>query len=112
MDDAARNLSPLTMDTPTLDLYAKVLIGVGGTLVTAGGIAIIIVKGPAILTWLRGSSMSDAERQQAENAASLARIQAEHAERTSAKTPLLSNAKPVTGGRRTRRRHRKNHSRK
>ena len=99
------------MDKPTLDLYAKILIGVGGTLVTAGGIAIIIVKGPAILTWLRGSSMSDAERQQADTAESLARIEANHAKRISEK-PLLSNAPPVTGGRRTRRRHRKNHSRK
>jgi hypothetical protein len=110
MDDAVRNLEPITMDKPTLDLYSKIAIGVGGTVVTAGVIAFVIAKVPAIQTWVRGLFMSDAERQQANRDESLARIREQHAQRT-ATTPLLSNAPPVTGGRRLTR-HRKNHNRK
>ena len=109
MDDAVRNLEPITMDKPTLDLYSKIAIGVGGTVVTAGVIAFVIAKVPAIQTWVRGLFMSDAERQQSDRDESLARIREQHAQRTA--TPLLSNAPPVTGGRRLTR-HRKNRNRK
>jgi hypothetical protein len=112
MADAARNLHPITMDDKTLDSYSNSIGPTIGIIIgSVAGVCLLFKGGPAIYNWLTAPSMSDAERQQAETAASQARIDANHAERIS-KKPLLSNAPPVTGGRRTRKRHRKNHSRK
>jgi hypothetical protein len=103
------------MDDKTLDSYSNSIGPTIGIIIgSVAGVGLLFKGGPAIYNWLTAPSMSDAERQQVNNAASLARIQEQHSQRTGATIPLLSN-KTTTGGRRTRRRHtrhRKNYSRK
>jgi hypothetical protein len=86
MADAARNLSPLTMDDKTLDSFSNALmpffIGAG-----------VLFVGGGLYKWWTTRSQPDTST--SESTAS-----------------LLSSASPVTGGRRTRKRHRKNHNRK
>lgn len=88
MADAARNLSPLTMDSKTLDSYSSALMPV----YVIGGVVVIGAGAYKVYKWSTTPSQPDTT--------------------SGATAPLLSSAPPVTGGRRTRRRHRKNHSRK
>ena len=88
MDDAVRNLSPLTMDSKTLDSASSSYIFIGG-------IAGVVVLGAGVYRWW------PTRNQQPENPT---------VQDQSVREPLLQG-QPSTGGRRLTR-HRKNRSRK